>query len=84
MTAFETLETDVLILGAGGAGLFAALHASNAQPNLSVTVVVMALVGKCGCIRIVQGDNGHDPGLSDLVDHPISTTALITPVSGRV
>ena len=55
MTAFETLETDVLILGAGGAGLFAALHASNAQPNLSVTVAVKGLLGKCGCTRMVQG-----------------------------
>ena len=55
MTAFETLETDVLILGAGGAGLFAALHASNAQPDLSITVAVKGLLGKCGCTRMVQG-----------------------------
>jgi fumarate reductase flavoprotein subunit len=51
----ETLSTDVLILGAGGAGLFAALHAYDANPSLSVTVAVKGLLGKCGCTRMVQG-----------------------------
>jgi fumarate reductase flavoprotein subunit len=49
------LETDVLILGSGGAGLFAALHAKKAAPRLSVTVAVKGLLGKCGCTRMVQG-----------------------------
>ena len=52
---YETLTTDVLILGAGGAGLFAALHAFDANPSLSVTVAVKGLLGKCGCTRMVQG-----------------------------
>ena len=52
---YETLTTDVLILGAGGAGLFAALHAYDANPSLSVTVAVKGLLGKCGCTRMVQG-----------------------------
>ena len=30
----DTAETDVLILGAGGAGLCAALHAADASPKL--------------------------------------------------
>jgi succinate dehydrogenase flavoprotein subunit len=51
----RTLATDVLILGAGGAGLFAALHAKAADPALSVTVAVKGLLGKCGCTRMVQG-----------------------------
>jgi fumarate reductase flavoprotein subunit len=34
------LKTDVLILGSGGAGLFAALHAHKAAPDLSITVAV--------------------------------------------
>src|SRR5438874_2022932 len=50
-----TLDTDILILGAGGAGLFAALHAHKAAPELSITVAVKGLLGKCGCTRMVQG-----------------------------
>jgi fumarate reductase flavoprotein subunit len=49
------LDTDVLILGAGGAGLFAALHAKKATPDLDVTIAVKGLLGKCGCTRMVQG-----------------------------
>ncbi len=49
------LDTDILILGAGGAGLFAALHAHQAAPALSITVAVKGLLGKCGCTRMVQG-----------------------------
>ena len=48
-------RTDILILGSGGAGLFAALHAKKAAPGLSVTVAVKGLLGKCGCTRMVQG-----------------------------
>jgi fumarate reductase flavoprotein subunit len=51
----NTLATDVLILGSGGAGLFAALHAHAAAPELKVTVAVKGLLGKCGCTRMVQG-----------------------------
>jgi succinate dehydrogenase flavoprotein subunit len=50
-----TLDTDILILGAGGAGLFAALHAKRAQSDLDVTIAVKGLLGKCGCTRMVQG-----------------------------
>jgi succinate dehydrogenase flavoprotein subunit len=56
------LETDILILGSGGAGLFAALHAHKAAPELSVTVAVKGLLGKCGCTRMVQG--GYNVALS--------------------
>ena len=49
------LSTDILILGSGGAGLFAALHAHQAAPELSITVAVKGLLGKCGCTRMVQG-----------------------------
>jgi fumarate reductase flavoprotein subunit len=51
----RTLDTDILILGSGGAGLFAALHAHQADPSLSITVAVKGLLGKCGCTRMVQG-----------------------------
>ena len=51
----KQLKTDILILGSGGAGLFAALHAHQAAPGLSVTIAVKGLLGKCGCTRMVQG-----------------------------
>jgi succinate dehydrogenase flavoprotein subunit len=51
----ERSTTDILILGSGGAGLFAALHAYDANPYLHITVAVKGLLGKCGCTRMVQG-----------------------------
>ncbi|NLD53260.1 MAG: FAD-binding protein, partial [Burkholderiaceae bacterium] len=53
--AIDRRDTDILILGSGGAGLFAALHAHQADPSLSITVAVKGLLGKCGCTRMVQG-----------------------------
>ncbi len=58
---YATRETDILILGSGGAGLFAALHAT-AHPGIDVTVAVKGLLGKCGCTRMVQG--GYNVALS--------------------
>jgi len=55
MRLIDAVETDVLVLGAGGAGLCAALHAADRSPNLSVTVVVKGLLGRAGCTRMVQG-----------------------------
>src|SRR5512144_2976412 len=49
------ISTDILILGSGGAGLFAALHAHRANPSLAITIAVKGLLGKCGCTRMVQG-----------------------------
>ena len=51
----DRLTTDVLILGSGGAGLFAALHAHATDPKLDVTIATKGLLGKCGCTRMVQG-----------------------------
>ncbi|MGI9128379.1 MAG: L-aspartate oxidase [Roseomonas sp.] len=48
-------STDILVLGAGGAGLLAALHAKAGNPALDVTIAVKGLLGKCGCTRMVQG-----------------------------
>jgi len=47
--------TDILVLGSGGAGLLAALHAKAGAPDLHVTVAVKGLLGKSGCTRMVQG-----------------------------
>jgi fumarate reductase flavoprotein subunit len=51
----QRIQTDILILGSGGAGLFAALHAQQTAPDLKVTVAVKGLLGKSGCTRMVQG-----------------------------
>ena len=58
-----TLETDILILGSGGAGLFAALHAHQTNSNLHITIAVKGLLGKCGCTRMVQG--GYNVALAE-------------------
>jgi fumarate reductase flavoprotein subunit len=55
MSLIERRTTDILILGSGGAGLLAALHAKSANPELQVTVAVKGLLGKSGCTRMVQG-----------------------------
>jgi fumarate reductase flavoprotein subunit len=54
-TAVRRIQTDILILGSGGAGLFAALHAHQTAPELKITVAVKGLLGKSGCTRMVQG-----------------------------
>jgi len=59
----KTIKTDILILGSGGAGLFAALHAHQHNPALSITVAVKGLLGKSGCTRMVQG--GYNVALAE-------------------
>lgn len=56
------VRTDVLILGSGGAGLFAALHVHREAPGTRITVAVKGLLGKCGCTRMVQG--GYNAALA--------------------
>ncbi len=51
----ETIEADVLILGTGGGGLFAALHAYDNNPRLKIVLATKGLMGKSGCSRMVQG-----------------------------
>lgn len=49
------ITTDILILGAGGAGLCAALHAADAGKKIKILLVTKAILGKGGCSRMVQG-----------------------------
>ena len=49
------IRTDILVLGSGGAGLLACLHAHKYAPDLSITVAIKGLLGKSGCTRMVQG-----------------------------
>ena len=55
LASYDRHDTDILIIGSGGAGLFAALHAQQAAPDAKVTIAVKGLIGKCGCTRMVQG-----------------------------
>lgn len=49
------LTTDILILGSGGAGLMAALHARWLDADVDITLVTKGMLGKTGCTRMVQG-----------------------------
>ncbi|MCT2582015.1 FAD-binding protein [Actinophytocola gossypii] len=51
----DVLDTDVAVVGSGGAGLMCVLHALTARPDLDVTVVSKGAVGRSGCTRMVQG-----------------------------
>lgn len=53
--SIEHLDADILIFGAGGAGLLAAVHAHEADKGLRIVVVVKGLLGQSGCTRMVQG-----------------------------
>ena len=73
--AVERHETDILILGTGGAGLFAALHAQQTSPpGTRVTVAVKGLIGKCGCTRMVQGGYNVALGGGDSVERHFMDT----------
>src|SRR5947207_4831340 len=51
----EHLDADILIVGAGGAGLLAAVHAHEISKKLRIVVAVKGLLGQSGCTRMVQG-----------------------------
>jgi fumarate reductase flavoprotein subunit len=70
----ETLKTDILIIGSGGAGLFAALHAFRANADLDITIAVKGLLGKSGCTRMVQGGYNVALGLGDSVERHFMDT----------
>ncbi|MCP5266630.1 MAG: FAD-dependent oxidoreductase [Burkholderiaceae bacterium] len=76
MKPIETHRTDILILGSGGAGLFAALHAKRANPSLRVTVAVKGLLGKCGCTRMVQGGYNVAIAAGDSVERHFMDTIV--------
>jgi len=70
----QSSQTDILIIGSGGAGLFAALHAHQANPGASITVAVKGLLGKCGCTRMVQGGYNVALGAGDSVERHFMDT----------
>ena len=71
----ERHDTDILILGTGGAGMFAALHALQSAPEgTKVTIAVKGLIGKCGCTRMVQGGYNVALGNGDSVERHFMDT----------
>ena len=71
----ERHDTDILILGTGGAGLFAALHAQQSAPEgTKITIAVKGLIGKCGCTRMVQGGYNVALGGGDTVERHFMDT----------
>ena len=51
----RTIDTDVAIIGSGGAGLMCVLHLADHAPELDATVVSKGALGRSGCTRMVQG-----------------------------
>ena len=72
----ERHDTDILIIGTGGAGLFAALHAQQASPTAKITIAVKGLIGKCGCTRMVQGGYNVALGAGDSVERHFMDTII--------
>ena len=71
----ERHDTDILILGTGGAGFFAALHAKQSAPEgTKITIAVKGLIGKCGCTRMVQGGYNVAMGGGDTVERHFMDT----------
>ena len=71
----ERHDTDILILGTGGAGLFAALHAQQTAPaGTKITIAVKGLIGKCGCTRMVQWGYNVALGGCDTVERHFMDT----------
>ncbi|PUB09796.1 L-aspartate oxidase [Yoonia sediminilitoris] len=75
LSDIERHDTDILILGTGGAGLFAALHAQQRAPEgTKITIAVKGLIGKCGCTRMVQGGYNVALGGGDTVERHFMDT----------
>ena len=55
LNGIKMIDTDVVIVGSGGAGLMCLVHLADAAPELDVTVVSKGAVGRSGCTRMVQG-----------------------------
>ena len=77
VTNLERHDTDILIIGTGGAGLFAALHAQQSAPDgTKITIAVKGLIGKCGCTRMVQGGYNVALGGGDSVERHFMDTII--------
>lgn len=76
LAAIERHETDILIIGSGGGGLFAAIHASDKAPDQKVTLAAKGLIGKSGCTRMVQGGFNVALGADDTIERHFMDTVI--------
>ena len=67
MILYDTYNYDVLVIGAGGAGLRAAIEAS--ASGVSVGLICKSLLGKA---HTVMAEGGVAAALSNVDDHPSS------------
>jgi succinate dehydrogenase/fumarate reductase flavoprotein subunit len=72
------VSCDVLVLGSGGAGLLAALHAARtrtrSEPRLRIILASKGLIGKSGCTRMVQGGYNAVLDPADSLDKHLTDT----------
>lgn len=64
----DVFETDVLIVGGGGAGARAAIEAK--EMNVEVLIAVKGLFGRSGCTVMAEGGYNAALGFIDRVDNP--------------
>ncbi|MEM7525270.1 MAG: FAD-binding protein, partial [Pseudomonadota bacterium] len=76
MAELDRVDVDILVIGSGGAGLFAALHAQHAAPEAKIALAVKGLIGKCGCTRMVQGGYNVALGPGDSVERHFMDTII--------
>lgn len=70
----DELTADILILGAGGAGLLAALHAHRISKKLKIVIAAKGLLGQSGCTRMVQGGYNAVLNPNDSLDRHFADT----------
>ena len=70
----DRLDADILIIGAGGAGLLAALHAHEISRKLKIVIAVKGLLGQSGCTRMVQGGYNAVLNPNDSLDKHFADT----------
>lgn len=70
----DELTADILILGAGGAGLLAAVHAHRISKNVKIVIAVKGLLGQSGCTRMVQGGYNAVLNPNDSLDRHFADT----------
>ena len=79
----DDLSCDVLILGAGGAGMLAALHVTTANPTARIVIAVKGLIGQSGCTRMVQGGYNCVLNSADSFDKHFDDTITRRPIPQR-